>query len=160
MKITDPRIITGHEAIAYAEEHGGLLRKYADPIDGALDDLTPDQARQVAREDPSLIYTFAADACTEPLTLPMVHALRTEASANSDFVTYHICGVVIGDEDPVTTAEAWEDRYGGGGFRRVEQAAIMAVDSREAARRRVADVINEARGMDDSRPFVRVVADA
>ena len=55
----DQRIITGHDAIVYAEQHGGTLCKYADPTEDDRDDLTPDQAREVAREDPSLIYTFA-----------------------------------------------------------------------------------------------------
>ena len=48
--------LTGYEAIEYAEEHGLLLCKYNDPIEDARDDLTPSEARDVAREDPGLIY--------------------------------------------------------------------------------------------------------
>ena len=49
-------ILTGHDAIAYAEAFEARLQKYADPIEDARDDLTPDEARDVAAEDPSLIY--------------------------------------------------------------------------------------------------------
>lgn len=59
--MSEQRIITGHEAIAYAERHGGTLCKRADPTEDDRDDLTPEQARAVAAEDPSLIYTYAFD---------------------------------------------------------------------------------------------------
>jgi len=49
-------IITGHEAIDYADFTGRPLNKYADPIEGARTWLTPDQAREIAKEDPSLIW--------------------------------------------------------------------------------------------------------
>lgn len=48
--------MTGHEAIEYAEAHNLALSKYADPIDDACDGLTPNEARVIASEDPSLIY--------------------------------------------------------------------------------------------------------
>ena len=51
--------ITGYAAIEYAERHGLTLNKYADPTEDARDGLTPDDARQIAREDPSLIYVEA-----------------------------------------------------------------------------------------------------
>lgn len=47
---------TGLDAIAIAEELGLTLSKYADPTEDARDGLTPDEAREVAKEDPSLIY--------------------------------------------------------------------------------------------------------
>jgi hypothetical protein len=94
---------------------------------------------------------------TEPLTHNMIYALRTEAGAAGDLVIGHACGVAIGDEDPVTTADAWEERYGGGGHSRDERAGVLAIDSPAVARRVCAVAINSARGMDDSRPFVRVV---
>jgi len=47
---------TGLDAIEYAEQHGLRLSKYADPTEGARDDLTVYEAREVAREDASLIY--------------------------------------------------------------------------------------------------------
>ena len=46
----------GHEAIKYAEAHGTTLQKYADPIEDAREDLSIEEAREIAREDPSLIY--------------------------------------------------------------------------------------------------------
>lgn len=46
----------GFEAIEYAEEHGLLLNKYTDPVEDAREGLTPDEARTVAHEDPTLIY--------------------------------------------------------------------------------------------------------
>lgn len=48
--------LTGHDAIEYAESHGLTLSKYNDPTEGAREGLSVDEARQVAREDPSLIY--------------------------------------------------------------------------------------------------------
>ena len=51
--------LTGREAIEYAEAHGLALHKYADPIEGARDGVTVDEARDIAREDPSLIWLDA-----------------------------------------------------------------------------------------------------
>ena len=48
--------LTGYDAIAYAEQHGVRVCKYADPTEGAREDLSPDEAREIAAEDPSLIY--------------------------------------------------------------------------------------------------------
>lgn len=48
--------LTGYAAIEYAEEHGLPLCKYNDPIGGFRDDLTPEEAIEVAREDSGLIY--------------------------------------------------------------------------------------------------------
>jgi hypothetical protein len=52
---TSKTTLTGREAIAYAREHGLDVQKYADPTEGARS-LTPDEADQVAREDPSLLW--------------------------------------------------------------------------------------------------------
>ena len=48
--------LSGYEAIEYAEEHGLLLNKYSDPIEGARKGLSTDEAREIAREDDTLIY--------------------------------------------------------------------------------------------------------
>jgi hypothetical protein len=48
--------LTGYEAIEYAETNGLTLCKYNDPIEDAREVLTPDEARKIASEDPSLIY--------------------------------------------------------------------------------------------------------
>lgn len=50
------RRLTGYDAIEYAERAGLTLSKYADPTEAARDSLTPDEAREIAAEDPSLIY--------------------------------------------------------------------------------------------------------
>ena len=48
--------LSGYEAIEYAEEHGLLLNKYSDPVEGARKGLSTDEAREIAREDDTLIY--------------------------------------------------------------------------------------------------------
>lgn len=48
--------MTGHEAIQYAQRYGLTLNKYADPVEGPREGLSVEEARDVAREDPSLIY--------------------------------------------------------------------------------------------------------
>jgi ribosomal protein L34E len=48
--------ISGYAAIHQVEEYGGQLHAYADPTEGARD-VTPDEAREIARQDPSLIWT-------------------------------------------------------------------------------------------------------
>lgn len=49
-------IMTGYEAIEYAEEHNLLLCKYTDPIEEFRDDVTPNEAQEIAGEDPELIF--------------------------------------------------------------------------------------------------------
>jgi hypothetical protein len=50
------RRLKGRLAIAYAEKHDLTLQKYADPTEGHRSGLSPSEARDIAREDPSLIY--------------------------------------------------------------------------------------------------------
>lgn len=50
------KTLTGYAAITYAESRELRLSKYSDPIEEARDGLTVDEARDVAAEDPSLIY--------------------------------------------------------------------------------------------------------
>lgn len=57
----------GREAIDYAERTGAILYKYADPIDGA-GQTSVDTAREVAREDPGLVYVDEEG----PLTLSRI----------------------------------------------------------------------------------------
>lgn len=53
--------LTGHAAVEYAAEHGGQpLSKYADPTEDGRDDVTPEEAAEICREDPSLIYIDVA----------------------------------------------------------------------------------------------------
>ena len=48
--------LTGSAAIEYAEEYGLSLCKYGDPTEGPRSGLTVSEAREVATEDPGLIY--------------------------------------------------------------------------------------------------------
>ena len=108
---------------------------------------------------PSLAYTRKVSnaATTQALTDDMIHELREEAGAAGDDALGHICDVALGNEDPVTTANAFEDRYGGGDMYDA-QRAILACDSVETARGQCAAAITSARAMDDDTPMVQVVA--
>lgn len=48
--------VTGRKAIEIAERFGLTLNKYTDPVEGAREGLTVAEAREIASEDPSLIY--------------------------------------------------------------------------------------------------------
>lgn len=50
---------TGYEAIEKAEKLGLKLNKYNDPIEGAREGLTVDEAKEIAQEDPGLIWVEA-----------------------------------------------------------------------------------------------------
>jgi hypothetical protein len=53
--------LTGHDAIDYADANGLTLCKYNDPIEGWREDMTPAEAREVAAEDPALVYLDVPD---------------------------------------------------------------------------------------------------
>jgi len=48
--------LTGYDAIEYARAEGLKLNKYSDPTEGAREGLTPEEAAEIAWEDPSLIW--------------------------------------------------------------------------------------------------------
>jgi len=54
--VSNPHHLKGWTAIRYAEKHGGTLKKYNDPIERALSRVSIAKAKDVAREDPALIY--------------------------------------------------------------------------------------------------------
>jgi hypothetical protein len=54
--MTDVYLITGYAAIEYAEANGLLLCKHSDPTEDHRAGITPDEAYEIASEDPSLIY--------------------------------------------------------------------------------------------------------
>ena len=62
---TENTRLTGTDAIEYAKEHGLALSKYSDPVEGYRDDMTLEEAEDVAREDDSLIYIDMI--CTHPV---------------------------------------------------------------------------------------------
>ncbi len=51
------RIIVGREAIAIAEATGATLHSYTTPVSEACDDVSLEEAREIANDDPSLIWT-------------------------------------------------------------------------------------------------------
>lgn len=53
--------LTGRDAIEHARLHGLTLSKYQDPTDGSRDGLGVEDAEEIAREDPSLIYLDVDD---------------------------------------------------------------------------------------------------
>ena len=75
-----PDKLTGHDAIAAKElDASVVLCKYNDPIESARDNISIEDARGIAREDPSLIYT-APDLLTER------DALRRELAAQAAII--------------------------------------------------------------------------
>lgn len=54
--MTTTTTLTGWDAIREAERTGRPVSKYTDPTEEARDDLSPEEARAIAAEDPSLIY--------------------------------------------------------------------------------------------------------
>ena len=53
-------VIKGYEAIEHAEATGLSLNKHEDATEGAREGLTVEEARQIAKEDPSLIWVEIA----------------------------------------------------------------------------------------------------
>jgi hypothetical protein len=47
--------LTGREAIEHARRTGATLHKYTDPTEGPRE-ITADEADEIAREDPSLVW--------------------------------------------------------------------------------------------------------
>ena len=57
--------LTGREAIEYARSHDLLLSKYADPTEGARNFLLLDEAEEILREDPGLIWVEVRESPSE-----------------------------------------------------------------------------------------------
>ena len=84
--------MTGWDAIEYAEARGVALSKYTDPTDDAHEGLTPDEAREVASEDPGLIYLDTTS------TLDTGSIVRTTSGADRGRV-----GIVAEPHDLMTS---------------------------------------------------------
>jgi hypothetical protein len=93
--------------------------------------------------------TMTEPTKTPSITDAQIRTLRDEARAAGDGAQVHICGLALGDEEPVTDADAFEARYGGGGFASWERDAILACETRSAARAECARVIADAVAMDN-----------
>ena len=80
--------LTGYEAINYAEANGLTLSKYNDPIEDAREGLTPDEARNLALEDPTLIYVriiFRREHFNNEI-MPEVYHLTVHQDGNTYYV--------------------------------------------------------------------------
>jgi hypothetical protein len=77
--------LQGYDAIGHAEQHGMLLSKYNDPIEDAREGLTVEEAREVAAQDPSLIYLNLG---LTKRTGPCDEDLFWEAVADLDWATH------------------------------------------------------------------------
>ena len=60
--------MTGHDAIRYAAAHSLALSTYTDPTAEAREGVSVEEARSIAREDPSLVYLDVAIRITHPTT--------------------------------------------------------------------------------------------
>lgn len=56
------KTLTGFDAIDHADENGLTLSKHADPVEGAREGVSVEDAREVAAEDPSLIFLTVDEA--------------------------------------------------------------------------------------------------
>lgn len=89
--------ITGTDAIDYAEAHGLSVQKYTDPTEGARA-VTVEEARAIAREDPSLLWVMPI------VTDEQIRALRTEAAAAGDAVQVDLCTAALDGDDAARAA--------------------------------------------------------
>lgn len=78
------------------------------------------------------------------ITNAQIYQLWREAAEAGDMVQVHICTVALGDENPVTNADSFEDRFGGHGLSAHEQRSIMAIKTRKQAIEICAKVIADA----------------
>lgn len=105
--------LTGHAAITAADTFGLTLNKYADPTDPGetrAAGISVEVAREVAREDPSLIWLDDADIA-EAISLEQIRTLRTEAREAGDDMQLLVC------ERALETGEWSIDDWTSGGHR-------------------------------------------
>lgn len=93
-----PPTLTGRTAISVAERLGLTLGKYADPTEEARTGLTVEQARDLARQDPALIWIDGA-AVSEAIDDAAIHTLSAEAATVGDWRQVHICTVALADHE-------------------------------------------------------------
>jgi len=96
--MNDTVTLYGHDAITYAEAHDMTLAKASDPIEGAREGVSVDEAREIAKEDAGLLS----------LDLPWhtvrqhIEALREEAGEAGDEDCGEDCGEALeGDRDAI-----------------------------------------------------------
>lgn len=99
----DTVTLWGLDAIAYAEAHGLAVAKANDPTEDAREGVSVDDAREIARQDASLIYVEV------PWNTVRQHiaGLREEAAAAGDEDQVEICDdALAGDEDEIARCMA------------------------------------------------------
>lgn len=79
--------LTGIAAISHAERHGMKLCKHADATEGARDNLSTDEARDIAREDASLIYLEVSEATAAAVSLGSARSAAKTAAARANGAT-------------------------------------------------------------------------
>ena len=94
--------LTGYAAIEYADAHELTLSKHSDTTEEARDGLTPDEAREVASEDPSLIWLDTSITRPERLEL-------YESGAGHLYWHAVGTGLVVGDIGGVEDSTALTD---------------------------------------------------
>jgi hypothetical protein len=97
--------ITGTAAITYASAHWHTLSTCADPVSAAREGVSIEEARSIAREDPSLVY-ITIDG-------EQIATLRDEAAHAGDDALSLACERVLGgtgtDEDRRAVTRALVD---------------------------------------------------
>lgn len=94
------KTLTGYDAIDYARAEGLALNKYADPTEGARQGLTPEEAEEIAWDDPSLIrLEVEAPANLSELCSRM----RARDPSLGDWTSLP----TFGGEEPAVTACVW-----------------------------------------------------
>lgn len=101
------KTLRGREAIEYARQHGLTLSKHTDPIEGPRDGLTPDEAEEIAKVDPSLVYL--ARPTPWALATHMI-TLRHERGRLRGLPGVERIEVLIVD-DVAYTREEWEGEH-------------------------------------------------
>lgn len=96
-------IAARHAAVDYARENAGaVLCKYADPTDDAREGLSIEEADEICKVHPSLIYALSASTTTA-VTTSQITALRGEAYEHGDHDMALICELALA---PHETANA------------------------------------------------------
>jgi hypothetical protein len=143
--------LTGYDAIRYAEAREVTLSKYADPTEDARDGLSPDEAREVAAEDPSLIWVDISATSQEPqpltVTVNGVIVVVTHDGLDPDLYTSGIPGwsIIAAAPDGDTCHCYWWYATGSGGYVRDD----VPFDNSNTGHTEFRDWLREKTGCDD-----------
>lgn len=108
------KILSGHKAIEHVVAHGGQLRKYSDPVEGARQ-VSVSEAREIASEDPSLIWAivdeklaaFHAATGLAPTTLDDLTIALVDLARMRDFALDMSNLPTYGGKEPTDTLGVW-----------------------------------------------------